>query len=154
VLHDKDPRVAALDELRRIKWFLWHGNTYRASEAIDDLTLDLEALDSRYPNLRKFGTATREFQVYIASNESSLINYGERYRSGERISSAFVEATVNAVVSKRFAKKQQMQWSRRGAHLLLQTRTRALDGSLRAAFEHWYPSMANDNNRGHKRVAA
>ena len=46
-----------------------------------------------------------------------------------------------------------MQWSRRGAHLLLQTRTRALDGSLRAAFEHWYPSMANDNNRGHKRVA-
>ena len=43
------------------------------------------------------------------------------------ISSAFVEATVNAVVSKRFAKKQQMQWTRRGAHLLLQTRTRALD---------------------------
>jgi len=53
-----------------------------------------------------------------------LVNYGERYRSGERISSAFVEATVNTVISKRFAKKQQMQWSRRGADLLLQTRTR------------------------------
>jgi hypothetical protein len=39
-----------------------------------------------------------------------------------RISSAFVEAIVNAVVSMRFAKKQQMQWTRRGAHLLLQTR--------------------------------
>jgi hypothetical protein len=154
VHHDKDNGVAALDELRRIKWFLWHGNTYRAREAIDDLVLDLEALDSRYPNLRKLRTAIREFQVYITSNEVSLINYGERYRSGERISSAFVEATVNAVISKRFAKKQQMQWSRRGAHLLLQTRTRALDGSLRTAFEHWYPSMANDNNRGHKRVAA
>ncbi|KAA3448173.1 hypothetical protein C7I87_22950 [Mesorhizobium sp. SARCC-RB16n] len=36
---------------------------------------------------------------------------------------AFVEATVDAVISKRFAKKQQMQWSRIGAHLLLQTRT-------------------------------
>jgi hypothetical protein len=96
----------------------------------------------------------REFQVYIASNESSLINYGERYRSGERISSAFVEATVNAVISKRFAKKQQMQWSRRGAHLLLQTRTRALDGSLRAAFEHWYSSMTNDNDKDHRRIAA
>jgi hypothetical protein len=34
----------------------------------------------------------------------------------ERISSAFVEATVNLVVSKRFAKKQQMQWTRR-AHI-------------------------------------
>jgi hypothetical protein len=66
--------------------------------------------------------------------------YGECYRSGERIFSAFVEATVNAVISKRFAKKQQMQWSRRGAHLLLQTRTKTLDGSLRAAFEHSYPA--------------
>jgi hypothetical protein len=152
--HDKDAGIAALDELRRIKWFLWHGNTYRARETIDDLVLDLEALDSRYPNLRKFKTAMREFQVYIASNKASLINYGECYRSGERTSSAFVEATVNAVISKRFAKKQQMQWSRHGAHLLLQTRTRALDGSLRAAFEHWYPGMTNDNDRGHRRVAA
>jgi hypothetical protein len=114
VHHDKDAGMEALDELRRIKWFLWHGNTYQSREAIDDLLLDLEALNSRYPNLRKFRTAMRDFQVYIVSNEASLINYGERYRSGERISSAFVEATVNAVISKRFAKKQQMQWSRRG----------------------------------------
>jgi len=84
---------------------------------------------------------------HIGSNHASLINYGERYRSGERISSAFVEATVNAVVSKRFAKKQQMQWSRTGAHLLLQTRTQTLDGSLRSTFENWYPGMANDNHR-------
>jgi hypothetical protein len=154
VHHDKDAGTAALDELRRIKWFLWHGNSYRAREAIDGLLLDLEALDSRYPNLRKFRTAMREFQVYITSNEASLINYGERYRCSERISSAFVEATVNAVVSKRFAKKQQMQWSRRGAHLLLQTRTRTLDGSLRAAFEHWHPGMMNDNTKDHGQAAA
>ena len=30
------------------------------------------------------------------------------------------------VLSKRFVKKQQMSWSRRGAHLLLQVRTRVL----------------------------
>jgi hypothetical protein len=42
---------------------------------------------------------------------------------------------VNAVISKRFAKHQQMQWTPRGAHLLLQTRTRALDGTLRPLFE-------------------
>jgi len=152
--HDKDAGVAALDERRRVKWFLWHGNTYRAQEAIDDLVLDLEARDSRYPNLRKFRTAMREFQVYIASNESSLINYGERYRSSERISSASIEVTVNAVVSKRFAKKQQMQWSRRRVHLLLQTRTRALDGTLRAAFEHWYPGMTHDNDGSDRQAAA
>ena len=44
------------------------------------------------------------------------------------------ESTVRAVVSKRFAKRQQMQWTRRQAHLLLQTRTRAVDGTLRLLF--------------------
>ena len=52
---------------------------------------------------------------------------------------------MNAVISKRFAKRQQMQWTKRGAHLLLQTRTRALDGTLRPLFERWYPGLANDN---------
>ena len=61
---------------------------------------------------------------------------------------------MNAVIRKRFANKQQMQWIRRGAHLLLQTRTRALDGSLRAAFEHWQPGMMNDNDRSHRQAAA
>jgi len=30
-------------------------------------------------------------------------------------------------VSKRFCKKQQMQWSKSGAHVLLQTRVKALN---------------------------
>lgn len=47
-------------------------------------------------------------------------------------------ALGNTVIGKRFAKKQRMQWTPRGAHLLLQTRTRALDGTLRAMFERWY----------------
>ena len=52
---------------------------------------------------------------------------------------------MNAVISKRVAKRQQMQWTKRGAHLLLQTRTRALDGTLRPLFERWYPGLADDN---------
>ena len=97
-------------------------------------------------NLSKFARAAQEFSVYIASNTGSLINYGERFRAGERISSCLAESTVNAVISKRFAKRQQMQWTKRGAHLLLQTRTRALDGTLRPLFEKWYPGLANDNS--------
>ena len=42
---------------------------------------------------------------------------------------------------KRFGKRQQMQWSKPGAHLLLQTRTRTLDGTLRGKFEQWYPGL-------------
>ena len=146
--YDEEAGTRLTKELERIKWKLWHGNTTGAQDVIEDFEDDLFGLESNYPNLRKFVTAAREFAVYIASNTASLINYGERYRSGERISSAFVEATVNAVVSKRFAKKQQMQWTRRGAHLLLQTRTRTLDGTLRSTFERWFPGVASDNTDG------
>jgi len=96
----------------------------------------------------------REFAVYIKSNTSSLINYGERFRAGERISSCLAESTVNAVISKRFAKRQQMQWTKRGAHLLLQIRTRVLDGTLRPLFEQWYPGLANDNSAAITQAAA
>lgn len=45
------------------------------------------------------------------------------------------------VVSKRFCKKQQRQWSKEGAHLLLQTRVRMLNGELSAILKRWYPDM-------------
>ena len=59
----------------------------------------------------------------------------------EAIATGFVESTVNEVASKRFCKKQQMQWSKEGAHLLLQTRLRVLNGELAGIFKRWYPDM-------------
>jgi hypothetical protein len=114
----------------------------------------VDALEVDYPNLHKLARAAHEFGVYIAANAGSLINYGEWYRAGERISSCLAESTVNAVISERFAKRQQMQWTKRGAHLLLQIRTRALDGTLRPQFERWYPGLANDIAPGHPQQAA
>src|SRR5712671_463060 len=75
------------------------------------------------------------------NNSNFLPNYGERYRCGEAIATGFVESTVNQVVSKRFCKKQQMQWSKRGAHLLLQTRVKTLNGELGSVFKRWYPDL-------------
>jgi hypothetical protein len=154
--HDADEGARLLRELERTKWLLWHGNGHRARQHANDLRDDVKGLEMDYPHLGKFARSAQEFAVYIRSNAGSLINYGERFRSGERISSAMAESTVNAVVSKRFAKRQQMQWTRRGAHLLLQTRTRALDGTLRPLFERWYPGLANDNpaSAGQTAVAA
>ncbi len=34
-----------------------------------------------------------------------------------------------------------MQWSKPGAHLLLQTRVKTLNGELGAIFKCWYPDM-------------
>ena len=132
----------------------WRGDIHRTLEEITDFEDDVEGLEVDYSNLRRFTRAAHKLAVYVAENAGSIINYGERYRGGERISTAFVESTVNTVIGKRFAKKQQMQWTPRGAHLLLQTRTRALDGTLRAMFKRCYPGLANDNAPNPKRAAA
>jgi hypothetical protein len=34
-----------------------------------------------------------------------------------------------------------MQWSKRGVHLLLQTRTRVLNNELAKMFRDWYPNF-------------
>ena len=74
-------------------------------------------------------------------------HYGERHRCGEPISTAAAEATVNRVISRRMVKKQQMRWSPRGAHLLLQVRTRVLNDDLAADFARWYPGFADQDQR-------
>ena len=53
--------------------------------------------------------------LYIERNRVFIPTCGERYRYGERISTGFVESTVNQVNSKRFCKKQQMQWTKHGS---------------------------------------
>ena len=85
--------------------------------------------------------AAGEFDTYIRSNAGLIPNYAERRRYGERVSTGFVESAINTVVGKRFGKRQQMRWSKGGAHLMLQVRTRTLDGTLREKFEQWYPGM-------------
>jgi hypothetical protein len=56
------------------------------------------------------------------------------------ISTGFVESTINQVIAEHFLKKQQMRWTPRGAHLLLQVRVHVL---LRKAFGRWYPKLGS-----------
>src|SRR5437667_9213681 len=126
-------------ELERVKWFLWHSNVYKALQLLEGLELDIDAEAS--PEARKLARTLHEFDHYIRNNQSSLPNYGDRYRNGEAISSAVAESSVNQIISKRFVKKQQMRWTKRGAHLLLQIRTQVLDDTLTEIFQHWYPGM-------------
>jgi hypothetical protein len=86
--------------------------------------------------------ALNEFGTYVANNSGSIVNYGARYRCGERISTGFVESTVNQLLAKRFVKKQQMRWTPRGAYLLLQVRAKVLNGDLKAICERWHPGYS------------
>jgi hypothetical protein len=133
-------------QLERLKWFLWHGNVFRALQVVGDLEIDLH-VDDAGPGQRKLVKAVTEFGRYIEANATWIPNYGERYRSGEAISNAFVESAVNQVVSKRMVKKQQMRWPPRGAHLLLQIRTRVLNDDLAGDFRRWYPAFMPASER-------
>ncbi|MBU2454280.1 MAG: ISKra4 family transposase, partial [Proteobacteria bacterium] len=131
------------NKLERIKWFLWHGNVFKTLKVLDDMLFDIECFedDLEYGNLPKFAKAVREFRGYIYNNKELIPNYGDRHHYGEAISTAFVESTVNEVVSRRMVKKQQMRWSRKGAHNMLQLRTKTLNHELRDTFQRWYPGM-------------
>jgi hypothetical protein len=128
-------------EIERVKWYLWHGNVFMALQVLSDLLMDLEPLDDEESVTDKLWRAVSEFNTYIANNADFIPNYRDRYYYGERISTGFVESTVNQVVSKRMVKKQQMRWTKKGAHLLLQVRTQVLNDDWRNSFCRWYSQM-------------
>jgi hypothetical protein len=131
-------------QLDSLKHHLWNGNITQALRLIDYLQLILKD-DTMSLERKKLLKAVREFGGYIATNQQFIPDYGDRYRNDEIITTSFVESAVNQVVSKRFVKAQQMRWSQRGAHLLLQIRTHVLNKELCSRFQHWYPGMADES---------
>ena len=116
----------------------------RALNTIEDVEAELELLPRDGESRKKLLKAVRKFRSYMEANQDFIPNYGDRYRHGEKISTAFAESAVNQVVSKRMVKKQQMRWSESGAHNLLQVRTKVLNDQLRETFVSWYPGMQTE----------
>lgn len=137
-----DPDI--LKELERIKWYLWHGNVFRALQLLKDVVEDLEIVifdGNSQLEIKKLFKMVQEFETYILNNGACIPNYGERWRWGEPISTGFTESAVNQIISKRMVKKQQMRWTPKGAHLLLQVRTLVLNEELRDKFQQWYSGL-------------
>ena len=136
----------------RLKWLLWHGHARQAVDAAQELADDAwgrgedakeertEAVETR-GKLARLHAAAEELATYLRRNAGQIVNYGERHRAGERISTGFVESAVNQVVSKRFSKRHSMCWTQAGAHLALQARTRVLNGELENTFRHRWPGF-------------
>jgi len=141
VYYDQEGGEIIRQQLERLKWSLWHSNLSKALSKSDDMVSVIARFEVTYPKYKALVKAVQEFHTYIENNDTFIPNYGERYRCGEAIATGFVEATVNQGVSKRFCKKQQMQWSKRGAHLLLQTRVKMLNGELVSVCKRWYPDL-------------
>jgi hypothetical protein len=120
--------------LYRIRWELWNSGIAIADHAMKIFRAGLaeDAWDSP-EHLRLFQDVEKqldELRSYLYANESSVGDYAKTFRSGERVSTAHVESTVNQLVNWRFCKKQQMTWTRAGAQGLLHVKTAVLNGML------------------------
>src|SRR4051794_22029077 len=133
-----------------------------ADDGAASLTEEVTAFEKSAEWPEDLGLSLAEGKAVTAAIQRQVVNaqvasWTERHRGCEACGvrrRSKGSSTVNAVISKRFAKRQQMQWTQRGAYLLLQTRTRTLDGTLRPLFERWYPGLANDNGNGAAQAAA
>jgi hypothetical protein len=132
--------------LESLKWRLWHGYIGGAFNRIRAIlfTLRLPTIAGKKVAVR-IRRLIKELLRYLKNNQDSLANYGRRYRSGQRISTAFMESAVNQLIDKRMSKSQQMRWSPMGAHALLQVRAELVDGRLGTAFSRWYPGFVGEN---------
>ena len=145
-LQASDPATGSkvLSLLESSKRYLWHGNVATALDRINDCVMYCDDPELNYANLKALQKQLYEMYTYIRNNQMMIPNYGEMCRYGEPVSTAFVESAINEVIARRMAKKQQMQWSRKGAHYLLQTRTAVLNNELQDKFASWYPGCTID----------
>ena len=126
------PDQAQID-VERLRHLLWNGHHDKACEALgrivswakDASVLNDPAMEA---GAKRLVTRCTELQAYIENNEGALINYGQRHRASKPISTSRAESTVNQLVSARVNKRQQMRWSPRGAHRVLQVRAAVLGG--------------------------
>src|SRR6202047_5347393 len=100
-LQEERPETGAevSKRLESVKHLLCHGNTEEALERLGDLLMELSFIQARSNAAKKVVDGLDDFRTYICNNREFIPNFGERRRQGETISTAFVESTINQVVS-------------------------------------------------------
>jgi hypothetical protein len=81
-------------QVESVKHLLWHGNTEEALERMTSLSIDLSLIRAHSAAAAKIANGLAEFETYIRNNSAFVPNFGERWRQGETISTAFVESTI------------------------------------------------------------
>jgi hypothetical protein len=122
-------------DVERLRHLIWNGYAEEASEALWGLSHLAKEVIYLYghrfgPAVRRFLHRCQDLRAYLVNNESALIDYGTRYRSGRPISTSRAEGCVEEIVNARMAKRQRMRWSPRGAHRVATVRAAVLDDRM------------------------
>lgn len=102
------------ERLEKVKWFLWHGETKEALQRVSQLQDDTED--------EKLSLDLHDLYKYIAHNKKYITNYQERQSNNLAFTSTLAESSVNTLINARQKNNKKMQWSREGAHSVLQIR--------------------------------
>jgi hypothetical protein len=102
------------ESLEKAKWSLWHG---KVDESLQKLTLIRDNITDEQKRSKFKG-----LQDYLAKNRDYLINYNERKKANKPFTSQVAESHIDSIINARHKRKQKMQWTREGAHKVLQIR--------------------------------
>jgi hypothetical protein len=103
------------EKLEKVKWYLWHGKVKNALERLTQLQSTVQD--------EKLLSKLKEVYEYIKRNEHYIVNYQERQAAHLPFRSTYAESSVNALINARQKDNKKMQWTREGAHPILQIRT-------------------------------
>ena len=100
--------------LESAKWTLWHGNV---DDALTKLTLLRDHVSEETQRSKLTG-----LYEYLHRNQAYLVNYDAREQANQTSTSQVAESHVDALINARHKHTKKMQWTREGAHRVLQIR--------------------------------
>lgn len=103
------------ERLEKVKWFLWHGQPENALKRLEELQGAVED--------DKLLSDLQELYEYLERNKKYMVNYQEHKSANLPFTSTYAEISVNAVINARQKDNKKMQWTREGAHNILQIRS-------------------------------
>jgi hypothetical protein len=105
---------AFADSLESAKWKLWHGNA-------DDALTKLALLRDNIPDDGQHSKLTGLYE-YLHRNQAYLVNYDARAQANKTYTSQVAESHIDTLINARHRRTKKMQWTRKGAHHVLQIR--------------------------------
>ena len=129
-------RAKFTDAVERIRWRLWHGQTRRAlcliQRTLATVKATAEGKTAAVKSAAKLAKALSALETYVSGLADLIIDYASARLGDEPFSTSPTEGAVQWLLHRRMGAQQQMRWSPRGAHLMLQVRTAIVNGTFDA----------------------
>ena len=103
------------DSLSSCKWNLWHGNVEESLTKLEMLLLNISDKEKR--------SQLKGLYNYLKQNQEYVVNYESQKEMGKTFTSQVAESHIESIINARHKKSGKMQWSREGAHNVLQIRS-------------------------------